>query len=60
MADLRQIITTIRDSKGPVALQRLSLKVGKDLNRLAAENGTLDSTQMNKLIAEARLLGIPL
>jgi phage FluMu protein gp41 len=60
MSELRTIIEKVKVAKGPIMVQRLSLKLGKDLNRLVAENGALDGASLDKLKAEARLLGVAL
>jgi phage FluMu protein gp41 len=58
MSNVRSIVETVKAAKGPIVVQRLSLKIGKDLNRLAAENGTLDGASFDKLKAEALALGV--
>lgn len=58
MSNVRSIVETVKAAKGPIVVQRLSLKLGKDLNRLAAENGSLDGALLDKLKTEARALGV--
>lgn len=58
MSNLKSVLDAVRASKGPIGVQRLSLKVGKDLNKLMAESAMLDAAVMGKVIAEARALGV--
>jgi hypothetical protein len=55
--DFPTILEAVKSQKGPIVLQRLSLKIGKDINKLAAER-VADAALAQKALAAARELGV--
>jgi hypothetical protein len=57
--DFQKIADTVKAQKGAVALQRLSLKLGKDINKLIADK-VADAALAAKAVVIARELGVTL
>jgi hypothetical protein len=55
--DFQKIADVVKAQKGAIALQRVSLKIGKDINKLIADRVT-DAALSAKAIAAARELGV--